>query len=134
MQQWVRILLNMGSVAYMLSCSVMPDSLWSYGSLQAPLYLGFSRQEFWCQLPFPPPGGLPNPGIKPVTPVSHALAGRFFTTELPRKPEHILKEFLPLYICIENILKWYSSTKDFYWGIVDISLNSFLISVHLNDF
>ena len=37
----------------------------------------FSRQEYWGGLPFPPPGDLPNPGIKPDSPV---LAGRFFTT------------------------------------------------------
>ena len=51
---------------------------------QAPLSMGFSRQEYWSGLPFPPPGDLPNPGIKPMSP---ALVGRFFTTELPpRKP------------------------------------------------
>ena len=123
------------AVAYVLSCSVMPDFviLWTI-TLQAPLYLGFSRQGYWCRLQFPPPGGLPNPGIKLATPASHALAGRFFITEPPRKPEHIFKKFLSFYICIENILEWYSSTKDFYWGTVDISLNSFLICVQLNDF
>ena len=42
-----------------------------------------SRQEYWSGLPFPPPGDLPDPGIKPASP---ALAGRFFTTELPGKP------------------------------------------------
>ena len=38
----------------------------------------FPRQEYWSGLPFPPPGDLSNPEIKPVSP---ALAGRFFTTE-----------------------------------------------------
>ena len=47
---------------------------------QAPLSLGFSRQEYWSVLPCPSPGDLPNPGIKPVTLMSPALAGRFFTT------------------------------------------------------
>ena len=42
-----------------------------------------SRQEYWSGLPFPLPGDLPDPGIKPTSP---ALAGRFFTTELPGKP------------------------------------------------
>ena len=37
------------------------------------------RQEYWSELPCPPPGDLPNPGIKPVSLVSPALAGRFFT-------------------------------------------------------
>ena len=35
---------------------------------QAPLSMGFSRQEYWSGLPFPPPGDLPNPGIEPVSP------------------------------------------------------------------
>ena len=47
----------------------------------APLSMGFPRQEYW--LPFPPPGDLPDRGIEPRSP---ALAGRFFTTEPPRKP------------------------------------------------
>ena len=42
---------------------------------QAPLSMEFSRQGYWSGLPFPPPGDLPVPGIKP------ALAGRFFTTD-----------------------------------------------------
>ena len=33
---------------------------------QAPLSMGFSRQEYWSELPFPPPENLSNPGIKPV--------------------------------------------------------------------
>ena len=47
---------------------------------QASLSMGFSRQESWSGLPFPSPGDLPDPGIKPVSLVSPALAGRFLTT------------------------------------------------------
>ena len=47
---------------------------------KAPLSMRFSTQEYWSGLPCPPPGYLPNPGIKPVSPMSPALAGRFFTT------------------------------------------------------
>ena len=50
---------------------------------QAPLSMGFSRQEYRRGLPFPPPGDLPDPGMEPASP---ALAGRFFTTEPPGKP------------------------------------------------
>ena len=53
---------------------------------QAPLLMGFPRQKYWSGLPFPPPGDLPNPGIEPVSPVTPALAGRFFTTESPGMP------------------------------------------------
>ena len=49
---------------------------------QAPLSMGLSWQESWSGLPFPP-GNLPNPGIKPVSPASPALADGFFTTEPP---------------------------------------------------
>ena len=46
---------------------------------EAPLSMGFSRQEHWSGLPFLPPGDLPDPGIKPTSPVSPALAGGCFT-------------------------------------------------------
>ena len=57
-------------------------TLWTV-DCQAPLSMGFYRQEYWSVLPFPSPGDLPNPGIKPASP---ALTGRFFTTEPPGKP------------------------------------------------
>ena len=44
----------------------------------------FSRQEYWSGLPFFTPGDLPDAGIKPVSPASPSLAGRFFTTEPAR--------------------------------------------------
>ena len=49
-------------------------------SLQAPLSMGFPSPEYWSGLPFPSPGDLPSPGIKPAFLTSPALAGRFFTT------------------------------------------------------
>ena len=54
---------------------------------------GILRHEYWSGLSFPPPRDLPNPGIKPASP---ALAGRFSTTEPPRKPpwkSHIYTHF-----------------------------------------
>ena len=53
---------------------------------QAPLSMGFSRQEYWSGLPFPPPGDLPDPGIEPASLASPALAGGFFTTSTTGKP------------------------------------------------
>ena len=47
---------------------------------QAPLSTGFPRQEYWRELPFPPPEDLPDPGIEPRSLMSSALAGGFFTT------------------------------------------------------
>ena len=61
---------------------------------QAPLSMGFSRQELWSGLPFHPPGDLPDPRIEHVSPVPPALAGRFFTTELPGKPQTFTKHFI----------------------------------------
>ena len=43
------------------------------------LSIGFSRQEYWSMLPCPPAGDLPDPGVEPVSLVSPALAGGFFT-------------------------------------------------------
>ena len=48
-----------------------------------PQAIGFSRKDYWSGLPLPPPGDLPNPGIKLVFLLSPALVGRFFTTEPP---------------------------------------------------
>ena len=62
----------------MLSCVRLCDP--ADCSLWASLSMGFSRQESWSGLPFLPPGHLPDPGIKPVSPVSPALAGGFLTT------------------------------------------------------
>ena len=53
----------------------------------APLSMGFSKQEYWSGLPFPSPGDLPDPRIKPVSPAAPALAGGFFTTEPLEKPK-----------------------------------------------
>ena len=64
-----------------LSCSVVTDfaTPWTVAR-QAPLSMGFSRQEYWNGLPFPPPRDLPDPGMEPMSLVSPVLAGRFFTT------------------------------------------------------
>ena len=50
---------------------------------QTPLPVGCPRQEYWSGLRFPPLGDPPDPGIEPMSP---ALAGKFFTTEPPGKP------------------------------------------------
>ena len=52
-------------------------------AFQDPLFMEFSRQEHWSELPFPSPGDLPDPGVEPMPP---ALAGGFFIIEPPEKP------------------------------------------------
>ena len=54
---------------------------------QAPLSMAFSRQQYWSGLPFPPPGHLPDPGIKLRSTASPALAGGLFSTEPTGKPQ-----------------------------------------------
>ena len=68
----------------LLSCVRLFVTPWTVAR-QAPLSIEFPRQEYWSELPFPSPGNLPHPGIGPISPVSPALAGRFFTTEPPGK-------------------------------------------------
>ena len=65
------------------SCPNLCDPL-ACVACQAPME--FSRQENWSRLPSPTPGNLPNPGTEPASP---ALAGRFFSTMLPGKPQVI---------------------------------------------
>ena len=58
---------------------------------QAPLSMGFPRQEYQSGLPFPSPGDLSDPGIEPMSPT---LAGRFFTTEPPGNAKADLKNLI----------------------------------------
>ena len=71
-----------------LSCSVTSDSLQPHGLWLARLLCpwGFSKQEYWCGLPCPPPGDPPNPGIEPRSP---ALQADSLPTELSGKPVYL---------------------------------------------
>ena len=62
-----------------LSCGHLSATLWTIAH-QAALSMGFSRQKYWSGLPWPPPEDLPDPGVKPASLASPALAGGFFTT------------------------------------------------------
>jgi len=85
------------SVTSVLSDSLKPPVAPTV-ALQASLFTGFSRQEYWSGLPCPPPGDLPNPGIKLGSLMSPALAAEFFTTsatwEAWRQTWHHTKSFL----------------------------------------
>ena len=76
---------------------------------QAPLSMGFSRQEHWSGLPFPSPEDLPDPGIKPQL---SFITGRFFTTEPPGKTK------LCFYSPKFSMSFWYTFLRD---DITDIS-------------
>ena len=60
------------------------ETLWTV-ALQAPLSMGFSRQEYWSGLACPPPGDLPDPGVKPTSPMSPGLQADALPTEPPGK-------------------------------------------------
>ena len=66
------------------SCSAVSESvtLWTVAR-QAPLSMGFSRQEYWSGLPFPSPGDLSSPGIEPTSPAFQADS---LPPEPPGKP------------------------------------------------
>ena len=89
------------------SCSVVSDSAtpWTVAR-QAPLSMGFSRQEYWSGLPFPSPGDLPNPGIEPGSPALQADALSFETPRKPRKEKRKAKEKR------KNIPTWMQSSKE----------------------
>ena len=63
------------------------ETLWTT-ALQAPLSIGFSRQEYWIGLPCPPPGDLP--GVESRLLASPALAGGFFTTSATWKAHYLI--------------------------------------------
>ena len=75
------------------SCVRLFATLWTV-ACQAPLYMGFSRQEYWSELPFPSPGDLPYPGIKPKSP---ALQTDSLPSEAPGKPISIYTIYLWVY-------------------------------------
>ena len=74
-------------------------TLWTVAR-QAPLSMGFFRQEYWSRLPFPSPGDLPNPGIEPKSP---ALQADALSSEPPGKPSPYLSLFPELHICFGQL-------------------------------
>ena len=75
-------------------CVCLFETLWTV-ACQAPLTMGFSRQEYWGGLPHPPPGDLPEPGIEFVPFTSPASADRFFTASTTWEvPGHNLLDYI----------------------------------------
>ena len=84
-----------GTCVQLLSCVLVFETPWTV-ALQAPLSMGFPRQEYWSRLPFPSPGDLLIPGIKPTSLASPAVASGFFTIDTPGKPcGHDWGNFIP---------------------------------------
>ena len=91
--------------------------------LQAPLSMGFPRQEYWSGLLFPPPKDRPDPGIEPTSP---ALARGFFTTMPPGKPIQVTRCKLLLLLCSHQVRSL--------CGPMDCSAPDFLVPHHLLEF
>ena len=66
------------------------DLLAVQGTHQAPLSIGFSKKEYWSGLPCCPSGDFPDPGMEPMSLMSHILAGRCFPLMPPGKPWYLL--------------------------------------------
>ena len=71
-------------------------------ALQPLLSMGFSRREYWSGSPCPPPENLPDPGLKPASLMSPALAGRFFTTTATWEAQRLYGPNPLQYSCLEN--------------------------------
>ena len=84
------------------SCLTLSETM-NY-SCQSPVQLGFSRQEYWSEFPFPPLGDFSKPGIEPTLLASPVLAGRFFTNVPPRKPGIFKHNIIALIGTIEPII------------------------------
>ena len=93
----------------------MSDSvtLWTVAH-QVPPSMGFSRQEYWSGSPFPSPGDLPDPGIKPKSP---ALQADALTSEPPGKPD--IKK------------GWQEYTEELYKKDLMTQITTMVITTHL---
>ena len=89
--------------------------------------VGFSRQEYWSQLPLPPPGDLPDPRTDPMSPPFPALASGFFTTEPPEKPSKVLGTILV--ICIHSHYISVNYTNEIYFSYNPLILPSLSVSL-----
>ena len=99
----------------------------------APLSMDFCRQEYWSEVPFLSPGGLPNSGIGLASPASPALVGRFFSIKPLGKPSQ--KEYIQI-ICTQ-IKKFYKWVVHFHTTVRKVSFilaKSFLLIISTDSF
>ena len=85
------------------------STLWIVVS-QAPLSMRFSRQEYWSRLPCPPPGDLPDPGIKPASLESSALADWFFTASTKWRVHNVKRQECALFKHLQG--RWKTCLRD----------------------
>ena len=124
---------------HMCACMLSHFScVWLFATLWIVAHLlcswGFSRQEYWSGLPCPPPGDLPDPGIKPTSLMSPTLAGRFFTISATWEVQNVIYldsystspfhiTFFPLEVCIQVSSLSFRGLISFYYWIIFCFLN-----------
>ena len=104
-------------VCVCVSRPLLSDSLQPYGAHQAPLSMGFSRQEYWRGLPRPPPGDLSDPGMHPLLPVSLLLQADSLPTGQPGKLgliKEVIKITLPYFYLL---VMWQGETFNSTHGV-----------------
>ena len=99
-------------------------TLWTVAH-QAPLFMGFSRQEYWSRLPCPPPGDLPNKGIEPMSPESPYLQAGSSPTEPPGKPYQLCPN--RMYFLISESLLSPATSKASVYTFLSVSQTSYFI-------
>ena len=80
---------------------------------RAPLSLGFSRQEYWSELPCPPPADLPDPGIEPASLMSPALRADSLPLAPPRKPAYTIIRLYDEFWSVALGRLWHRSPPDY---------------------
>ena len=104
---------------------------------QVPLDMEFSRQEYWGGLPFPSPGGLPDPGIKPRSSALEADALRTEPSEKPTIQRQIL--YCRIYVFLVTFLTWkifyllldvYTLKKNLNWNYTEYHFIAYLLHLH----
>ena len=102
----------------LFSCVQLFATPWT-AACQASLSMGFSKQEYWSGLPFPPLGNLFDPGIKPTSLGSPALEGRFFTIratwEAPSTIKLLFEREISFYLVWVNIILQQLNQKPDYY-------------------
>ena len=94
--------------------------LWTV-ALQAPLSMGFSRQNYWSGVPCLPPGDLPQPWIKPATLLSPSLADGFFTTSATWEAQRLLHHCFIAFLLLVKL----SMFSVFNWPFLFLSIACF---------
>ena len=116
-------------MCYLLSCVYFFGTPWTLAR-QAPLSMGFSRQEYWSGLPFPSPGDLPDPGIKTPSFPSPALVCSLLSKPPGKPSTHMF--ILNFFFFLVGTLKFYSLGQ-FQWYNIVLSIIVTMLHIRSSD-